>query len=91
MIEKVADIIWCSTASLNKIAADVLDAILPQVTTVEELEALPGGSLLALDGGVVYRWRSLLNVLQAVTESPYDYRAEEILGRGPLTVVWSPS
>ena len=80
-------------------ARAVLDAILPQVTTVAELEALPARSLLkgANDGDV---WQCS-GYRQRIGHSPWDclsedgtaggYTAETVIDRSaPLTVVWQP-
>ena len=72
---------------LNAMGATVLDAILPQVTTVEELEALPAGSIVIdnedepqtkLSDGW---WRAPLGG---------DLDADQLSNYGPLTVVWTP-
>lgn len=59
---------------LDPFIKGLLDAILPQVSTVEELEALPDGLLLMSDTGVTVRTPCL----------PFSLR------HGPLTVVWQP-
>lgn len=59
-------------------ATCALDAILPQVTTVEELKAVRIGSVLMTEGGHCFRWdapRKVSMVLKVY---------------GPLTVVWQP-
>lgn len=69
----------------------VLDAILPQVTTVAELEALPIWSVVLFPDGAPYRkassdrwWSSTGAVLLAYDlAAPANYE-------GPLTVVWTP-
>lgn len=58
-------------------AEDVLDALLPQVSTVEELAELPWNAVVATADGHTYR-----------AESPL---MAYVLQRGPVTVVWSPS
>lgn len=97
MVEKAAGVIASGDgvpfARLEhlEVADAVLDAVLPQVSTVAELASLPlGTKLLAANGSVWWRvydfewWR---------TESDsYDHQSANLLGnRGPLTVVWSPS
>ena len=60
----------------------VVDAILPQVTTVEELEALPGKSLLYGTASGSAEW---------VVWQPSWQDPQELLEMfGPLTVVWTP-
>lgn len=62
-----------------EIAAEIIDAILPQVTTVEELEALPDSSLLVTDDGYV---------LQHFADQDPDVILRAF--GTPLTVVWQP-
>jgi len=63
---------------MRDIVLEVLDAILPQVTTVAELEALrPEALLLPEQGGVTVRSRSLM--ARAYVE-----------GGGTLTLIWQP-
>lgn len=67
----------------------VVDAILPQVTTVEELEALPDRSIVvdALDRV----WTSTGDG-EPFLDCRYDAERTlpELAARGPLTVVWQP-
>lgn len=76
-------------------ATAVLDAVLPQVSTVAELEALPVGTLLVSPVG------ELVNVLDWDGSKRYHSLdgltvgwAEAAMDRwgsfGPLTVVWQP-
>lgn len=67
------------------VARAVLDAILPQVTTVAELEALSMGSRLVDANGDVYRPSGSGLIL---SESGTLIRIERALT--PLTVVWQP-
>lgn len=61
----------------------VLNAILPQVTTVAELEALPHLSVvLDSEGEPWTRW------LNGWTK---DATSEQLSHVGPLTVVWTPT
>jgi hypothetical protein len=70
----------------------IIDAIFPQVSTVEELEALPVGAILISDGGQP--------IMVAPDPRAPDFRfvmgfehfhAEAALNHlGPLTVVWWP-
>lgn len=75
-------------------AAAMVDAILPQVTTVEELEALPVGAQVLDGAGVVWRtWRwndnfEMFFYSSIASLGPFD--VAEIATRGPLTVVWQP-
>lgn len=71
----------------------IIDAILPQVTTVEELEALPIGTALLAEMmacSVAYdHGRSAR--LFAFTNGRHEYSANRMLREfGPLTVVWTP-
>lgn len=80
MVEKYVDLIEGSPfgASYRDDAVAFLDAILPQVSTVEELEALPDGSLLVSEVGPV-QW--------------YGDNSADVIFRAfgsPLTVVWRP-
>lgn len=61
-------------------AAAVLDAVLPQIATVAELEALPDGTVLLADDGFTMRWKNRM-------VSPLHLLADH----GLLTVVWQPS
>lgn len=78
----------------SKMAERALDAILPQVTTVEELEALPVGTLLVNSVGGVIR----VSHLPVGNPEIRGYRSDEYTGRDPsnfldekpLTVVWTP-
>lgn len=92
MVTKAADAILDRTqvpTSITDVARVVLDAILPQVTTVEELEALPEGALLANPGGV-FSWRARLKLLRGVSDW-LDYEPADVFKvEGPLTVVWTP-
>lgn len=87
MVEKLADAIaaenWdevctCEVCALNP-ARRLLDAILPQVTTVAELEALPEGSITVNDRGQIRRHDGV------AFQSDRDWLAAH-----PLTVVWQP-
>jgi hypothetical protein len=75
-------------AEAKTIAESVLDAILPQVTTVEELEALPGA--LVVDGGN-RKWEVGHYYLTSIDKRQdllRHYEAVEVLA--PLTIVWQP-
>ena len=73
------------------LATCIIDAILPEVTTVEELEALPCGTLLKQHGGDVWEWYPLLGADCLSEDGEHGlYSAEECLARGPLTVVCRP-
>lgn len=70
-------------------AAALLNELLPQVTTVEELEALPkGAKLLGADGST---W---MQHLEAWRSDTYSIRRSstllELKKANPLTVVWQP-
>lgn len=91
MIEKATKVIYDESGSVTEsdsydIACTVLDAILPQVATVAELEALPYGSVV-LDGefGVAYELTS------SGWCSPGDKQVENLDADDlPLTVVYQP-
>ena len=70
------------------VARVIPDAILPQVSTVEELEALPVGAVVVAPSGAAYElrppgtWYGL---------NGWQMNARHLLpGRSPLTVVWQP-
>ena len=74
----------------ERVAARVLDAILPQVSTVEELEALPFLSRLIGTGGAIvtrHRWSVHVDCFLWVGGTTAKRALEEF---GPLTVVWRP-
>lgn len=77
---------------VRDIAASVVDALLPQITTAEQLDQLRDGTLLVgndwTDSAtpVVFRYEtSFLYHLEA----NQDFAAD-VLRHGPLTVVWQP-
>lgn len=69
----------------------ILDAILPQVSTVAELEALPNTALLKSITGEV--WQKSLPGWDCLSEDGTAglYSSEAVASRGPLTIVWSPA
>lgn len=72
-------------------ATAVLDAILPQVTTVEELEPLPAGALLkGADGDVWKAGRSRFDCLSEDWSRGLSRAGQVIQRSAPLTVVWQP-
>lgn len=71
------------------LAEVLVDALLPQVNSVEELVALPAGSLLVAQSNSVFTWRCPILLLQGMTTG-YDYEPADILANGPMTVVWQP-
>lgn len=75
-------------ATLRDDATDLIDRILPQVTTPEDLTPLAEGSLLVRDG-VILNWRPRVRTLRF---HPFgqDFEPDEVLAHGPLTVVWQP-
>lgn len=83
MVEKAAlvlDAAYPGEYVATEAARAVLDAILPQVTTVAELEALPSGSLLVTPNGEPVRhlyahWQTERAWLETY---------------GTLTLVWQP-
>lgn len=84
LIEKIDDLRMAGRTS-----EQILDVVLPQVRTVEELEALPDGALVASDR-VVFRFRSLLLLLQNVHTALDHEPADVLIVEGPLTIVWQP-
>jgi len=83
-----------------ELAKAILAAILPQVGTVEELEALPVGTTLLGSDGSAWdaRWTrrydgtGYLEFRYFVNFAGFEIRAEQLLNDiGPLTVVWRPS
>jgi hypothetical protein len=103
MVEKAASLIIASDQTLlvpnmahfNRLANAILDAILPQVTTVEELEALDGDVVLVSESGATwrtYRLRSGTVLLSPGNQKTPRFHPEVVLSdQGPLTVVWQPS
>lgn len=105
MIEKAAQVMcdapndslpsFAQAATLRQIyrreAQMVVDAILPQVTTVDELAALPEGAVV-IDGNG-HAWRKV-NALSRWCWGAWGYYTEsssaELVQFGPLTVVWQP-
>lgn len=71
-------------------AERVLDAILPQVTTVEELEALPHTTFVqGADNSLWEKGKD--DWLCAQGSDGWDRVPDELLkDHGPLTVVWTP-
>jgi hypothetical protein len=103
LLEEIGDVVvlklaevdqwWETTAHADRhraVARQVLDAILPQVTTVEELEALPDGSVLADNLGAML-WRRRLQLLRDIGGNGYDREPNDVLIDNPLTVVWTPT
>ena len=72
-------------------AADVVDALLPQVTTVEELEALPSHTVIVTpEGGPLEKMQTKWLHMGALWASTAAEVVECSRERGPLTVVWKP-
>lgn len=100
MVEKTLDEITRALRDPRDVPADelsrrILDAILPQVETVEELEALPiGTSLLRTDetGAGLYDWcTDGRSGKPRLWTGQYPIPASALADYLPLTVVWSPS
>jgi hypothetical protein len=104
MIETAARALWgdYDTAipavqrECKRVATVVLDAVLPQITTVEQLDALPEGTLGIADG-TVFRAdtpddASRLRVWTVMDPDTQQWTTSELLLKvdGPLTVVWQP-
>lgn len=68
-------------------ARAVLDAVLPQVSTVEELEALPDRVVVLDAEGCPFRRRGADWYWPG---SDDWYSVDEVAGCAPLTVVWRP-
>ena len=68
-----------SNAIIIGFLGNVLDAVLPQITTVAELEALPDRTLLVAADGFCLRWFDFMT-------SGLNLLADH----GPLTVIWQP-
>ena len=71
-------------------ATEVLDAILPQVSTVEELDALPAETLVVAADGYIYRRRRSSVWTWYCMSNGFDYRSSDVLDGPALTVVWQP-
>lgn len=81
---------------IDQLGAAVVDALLPQITDPEQLEALPFGTILLSPNGYAIQ---VYNVTQG-THSQRGYRFHSggwqasaksvMLQYGPLTVVWQP-
>ena len=65
-------------------AAAVIDVLLPLVTTVDEVTALPHRTVLVSAEGEIFHWSWRM---------PMNLRlvAEAMLESGPLTIVWQPA
>jgi hypothetical protein len=76
-------------------ARAVLDAVLPEITTEEQIEALPDGSvLMSLKGGDApqfHQWYSRDGWLISIAEDDdYRYLNEFLKSRDQISVVWRP-
>jgi hypothetical protein len=96
MVEKVWQSITAHNLDAWAAAEDAVDAILPQVTTVAELEALPYGAVLVAATGDAYTWLSSISV-SINDEGHVSWDSAETLieraeddAEGPMTVVWQP-
>lgn len=65
----------------HRMAEAVIDAVLPQITTVAQLEALPVAALLVGDDGADDRRDGWLSTIE------FTGREDLVF---PLTVVWQP-
>jgi hypothetical protein len=117
MVEKVAAVEWKNdigeawppvdadndvAENYRRHALSVLDAILPQVTTVAELEALPHGSVVLTAAGQPFVLRSRarfdytwikvneVNLTNREHKDSVRFRDFDFDADGPLTVVWQP-
>jgi hypothetical protein len=69
-------------------ARSILDAVLPQVSTVDELEALPESAVIVDQIGVLW-WRGHDSQhWWGMTHKGWSHA--DLLQRGSLTVVWTP-
>jgi hypothetical protein len=65
-----------------------IEAIMPQVDSVEALEALPVGTkLLGADGSV---WTRGATVFWYGTRDDYLHGVQILANHGPLRVIWTP-
>jgi len=92
--ERMRDMIEDTAGVGTYTATKILDAILPQVTTVEELDSLPGKAiLLSTPAGEGFLPVLLLWVGGDLRYTDFGYVFEpgvrEFLRLGPLTVVWT--
>jgi hypothetical protein len=97
MVEKAAQVLWEAAwpdcpweeaspedkeAHLDD-AELVVDAIIPQIFTANELERLPTGALLLTDDGIAHRW--------VPTETGFwKYYREVLINRLPLFLIYLP-
>jgi hypothetical protein len=94
MIEKAAEALLAACGACDdaegradhvRDARTVLDAILPQVSTFEELEALDPRSLMLKDFDTYARAEDAASLVRAAR-----YLGRDFLPVNPLTVVWQP-
>jgi hypothetical protein len=69
-------------------ATAVLDAVLPQITTAEQLEALP--SPVVVVDAFERAWQKHRGLTAWWPTVGLVQTSEELIARGPLTVVWQP-
>lgn len=98
MIEKVATVLIDPAfffATAEEDAERAIDAILPQVSSVEELEALPIGTVLVYEDGIPV-WVDILPLgnpevrCYRFGQNAATRHASVVMEAGSLTVVWQP-
>jgi hypothetical protein len=88
LVYKVEELVsnW-PTGGSYQVAEAILDAILPQITTVEELDTLPNETVLVGADGYAFRLEDGVLFAEDGAWHPPNALRES----GPLTVVWRPS
>ena len=80
LIDKATDVVKAHQGRVTyaRVAEAVLDAVMPQITTADDLRALPYETLLVdFDGGAPARWTEHTD-------------ADDLMRHGPMVVVWQP-
>ena len=92
-IEKVQRILYSDTTAIGpeilRATPLILDAILPQVTTVEEGAAVPWSAKLVSDDGLLFKVTISGQLIGLASRDRYDWQVA-LDNFGPLTVVWQP-
>lgn len=95
MVEVVANVIYDGSGGVTSgdsydIAHDVLGAILPQLTTVAELEALPKGAVVVSEDGFAYEHCGGRGFNGWTALGGGREKTSGVAADAPLTVVWTP-